>query len=66
MLIKARASVLHKRDSNKGASHKKKKVPHKRIERAAKREPLREKKDSQERVVHGEENKKERTKFYRL
>ena len=66
MLIKARASVSHKRDSNKGASHKKKKVPDKRIERAAKREPLREKEDSQERVVHGEENRKERIKCYCL
>ena len=35
-------------------------------ERAAKREPLREKEDSQERVVRGEENKKERAKCCRL
>ena len=41
-------------------------MPHKRIERAAKREPLREKEDSQERVVHGEENRKERIKCYCL
>ena len=58
--------MSRKRDSNKGASHKKKKVPHKRIERAAKREPLREKEDSQERVVRGEGNKKERVKCYPL
>ena len=31
-------------------------------ERATKRKPLREKEDSQERAVHGEENKKERAK----
>ena len=53
----------HKQDSNnEGVLHKKKKVPHKRIERAAKWEPLREKEDSQERVVYGKENRNERTK----
>ena len=35
-------------------------------DRAAKREPLREKEDNQERAVHGEENKNERAKCYHL
>ena len=38
----------------------------KRKERAAKMEPLREKEDNQERVVCGEENRKERAKCCRL
>ena len=37
-----------------------------RKKRETNREPLKEKEDSQERAVRGEENKKERTKFYHL
>ena len=35
-------------------------MPHKRKERSTKREPLREKEDSQERVECGKENRKEK------
>ena len=34
--------------------------------RAAKREPLREKEDSQKKAVHGEENRKETVNCYHL
>ena len=37
-----------------------------RKKRETNKEPLKEKEDSQDRVVGGEENKKERTKFYRF
>ena len=41
-------------------------MPHKKKERAAKREPLRDKEDSQERAVREEENRKESAKCCRL
>ena len=58
---------MYFRRKRKSVPHKKKKVScTKRIERAAKREPLRERRQPRERVVHREKNRKERAKYCRL
>ena len=56
---KERVCRILKREQQQGLLQKRK-------ERAAKMEPLREKEDNQERVVHGEENKNERAKCCRI
>ena len=62
-------TAAFKKTQREYVQEQRKRKPHKKEkkeERAAKRKPLKEKEDSQERVVRGEENKKERVNCYHL